>query len=176
MYNRIDLPLSPSVTVGLLAAAPWLGLGVAALLAAWHGTPLVLAALPVAAAGAYSRWRLCGTLSHAQAVVRLTVSHGRLTAVLADGGELEVTIAGGSRTGGTLAFLELIPLGSGRRRSVVLAPATGLPFSLAGNAPPEALRRLRVWLRLMPAPGPTMPRRSFLTRFWPGGNAHARDT
>ncbi len=179
MYNRIDLPLSPSVTVGLLATAPWLGLAAAALLAAWQGTVLVLAVLPLAAAGTYSRWHRCGSLNHPQAVVRLVVSHGRLTALLANSTELEVTVAGGSRTGGTLTIVELVSLGSGGRRSVILAPAVGLPFSLVGNTTPDALRRFRVWLRLMPpteqSAAPAVARRPFLTRFRPGGKLHARD-
>lgn len=170
MYNRIDLPLSPSLVTGLLAVAPWLMLAVITMAITLAGTWQAALLLPLLATGARSRWRRCGRLSHPQAIRRLSTRGPRLSVTLADGSEEEVGVCAGSRIGGGYLLLGLTGVGTGRHYTAILVPgATG------GNAGEDALRRLRVWLRLMPEPPPPVTTawyRNSLQRFWPGGKTH----
>ncbi|GGY75855.1 hypothetical protein [Marinobacter zhanjiangensis] len=170
MYNRIDLPLSPSRLAGLLAAGPWLGLSLAVLIGAGYSSPWVALSMPLALAGAVDRWRRCGTLTHPRAVVRLVTMGPRLFVTLADHTTTEMRPLPESRLSGRFLFLALQDMQGGGRRQAVLIRKPG------GNAPPEALRRLRTWLRLMPeAPAPIqspVSHKNALQRLWPGGQHH----
>lgn len=171
MYNRIDLPLSSSRVAGLPAAAPWLLLSLAILIAAGHGMSWFALAMPVTLAGALDRWRRCGTLGHPRAVIRLVTMGPRLFATLADQTTTEVRPLPESRLSGGFLYLALQEMKTGKRLQVVLVPREP-----GGNVPPEALRRLRTWLRLMPeAPAPIHPPvqyKNALQRLWPGGQPH----
>ena len=145
MYNRIELPLAPSRLSGTIAAAPWLLLALATLIAAGFTSPWLALAVVPALAGARDAWRRCGSLAHARALVRLDSHHGRLFATLASGVSTEVRVRPDSRLSGQLLYLALEDLQTGGRLSAVL-----LPREAGGNAPASALRRLRCCLRLMP--------------------------
>jgi toxin CptA len=167
VYNRIDLSLSPSRVVGLLAAGPWLLLSLAILIAAGYVSTWVALAMPMTLAGALDRWRRCGALSHPRAVVRLVTTGQRLFVTRADHNTTEMRPLPESRLSGRFLYLALEDLRGGDRMQAVLIPRTA-----GGNTPPESLRRLRTWLRLMPAvPAPIMTPNA-LQRLWPGGQHH----
>lgn len=171
MYNRIDLPLSPSRIAGLFAAGPWLLLSLAVLIAAGQGMAWLALATPLTLAGALDRWRRCGALTHPRAVIRLVTMGPRLFVTLANQTTTEVQPLPDSRLSGGFLYLALQEVNTAGRMQAVLVP--GKP---GGNAPPEALRRLRTWLRLMPeARAPiNVPARykNALQRLWPGGQPH----
>lgn len=171
MYNRIDVPLSPSRVAGLFAAVPWLVLSLAALIAAGYGTAWVALAMPVTLASALDRWRRCGTLTHPRAVVRLVTMGPRLFITLANQTTAEVRPLPESRLSGRFLYLALQDVHQGRRLQTVLVSR-----SPGGNSPTGALRRFRTWLRLMPdAPAPIqspVSPRNALQRLWPGGQHH----
>lgn len=148
MYNRIELPLQPSTGAGLVAAGPWLVLAVIVTGLAWSPAgPFALILLPLLLSGAFDRWRRCGSQQHPQAVVRLITRGPRLFATLKDTTVVEVEPTADSRVTGHYLILALRQR-PGRQRYPVVALA-------ANAADPGALRRLRVWLRLMPpAPAP----------------------
>ncbi|MFC4258328.1 hypothetical protein ACFOZ5_04675 [Marinobacter lacisalsi] len=170
MYNRIDLPLTPSRIAGLFAATPWLLLALAALVAAGYGMAWVALATPVALAGALDRWRRCGTLAHPRAVIRLVAKGPQLFITLANQTTAEVRPLPQSRLSGQCLYLALQDVHYGHRTQVILVRKPD------GNAPPEALRRLRTWLRLMPqasAPIDSAAWQTFpLQRPRPGGTPH----
>lgn len=171
VYNRIDLPLSPSRVAGLFAAGPWLLLSLAILIAASQGMAWLVLATPVTLAGARDRWRRCGSQAHPRAVVRLVTRGPQLFVTLADQTTTEVSPMPDSRLSGGFLYLALQELHTGNRLQLVLVPG-----KLGGNAPPEALRRLCTWLRLMPAmPAPihsSNKHPNALQRLWPGGQHH----
>ncbi|MCK7544426.1 hypothetical protein MLC59_09625 [Marinobacter bryozoorum] len=166
MYNRIDLPLRPCGLTGLLAAGPWVFLAVASLWITVNGygflAPLPLALLVMAR----HRWRQNGSLATPNTVVRLTTRGQRLFAELASGYQEEVRASADSRIAGRYAVLGLRGLSSGHRYPVILLPAP------RGNAPANALRQLRVWLRLMPPPATPTVNKNPLKRTWSGDNTH----
>jgi len=145
--NRIKLALTPSVTVGLLAATPWLALLAFIIIAAGvAGKHWLLTALPVALAGALVQYRHKGLLSAGASVTALSVECNQCFAQLADGRTIPVQISTGSRMGARLALLKLRPQGSGLLScSAILLADTG---NISGNVAEDDFRRLRVWLRL----------------------------
>ncbi|WP_372956740.1 hypothetical protein [Marinobacter sp.] len=170
MYNRIDLPLGRSTLTGVLAAGPWALLAIVALGLAvtWHW---LLAPVPVLLlATGLDRWRHNGSLTAAGAVVRLTTRGQRLYVRLANGHEEEAEPSAGSRISGRYLVLDLRGQSSGRRYPLILLP---MPL---GNAPGAPLRRLRVWLRLMPEPPAPIDNtpwyKNFSQRIWPGDKTH----
>ena len=167
MYNRIDLSLSPSRAAGLLAAGPWLLLSLAVLIATGYVSAWVALAMPMTLAGALDRWRRFGALSHPRAVIRLVAMGQRLFVTRADHNTTEMRPLPESRLSGRFLYLALEDLQGGDRDQAVLIPLTA-----GGNAPPEALRRLRTWLRLMPAVPAPIESRNALQRLWPGGQHH----
>lgn len=171
MYNRIDLPLSPSRVAGLAAAGPWLLLSLATLVIAWSGLSWVAMLSPLAGLGAMDRWRRCGSLSHRRSVVRLTVRGPQLFATLTDQTGTEVQALPDSRLSGQGLFLALRTVPDGQRLQAVLVPEAA-----RGNAPTDALRRFRTWLRLMPeAPAPinaATAQPNPMQHPWPGGKTH----
>ncbi|SFR74967.1 hypothetical protein SAMN05216203_2749 [Marinobacter daqiaonensis] len=174
MYSRIELTLAASPRAGLVAAGPWLLLLAAAVALAAAVHPMILVTVPVLISGGISRWRRCGSQRHPQAVIKLTVNQKNLFATLADGRELQVSVASDSRVGGEWLVLTLRAVEPRQDLPVVLAPGPG-----PGNADTTALRRLRVWLRLMPdaaTPIQSTPwYRNPLQALRPGGNPNVRD-
>lgn len=170
MYNRIELTLAPSTLTGALAAGPWVFLAIVALgitvSGYWPLVPLPIALVLMAR----HRWRQNGSLSAPGAVAQLITRGERLFVQLGHGGEEEVLVADGSRVSGHYLVLDLRGVAGNRRYPVILLPAP------RGNAPPDALRRLRVWLRLMPrSPAPMMGtpwHKNFLQHIWSGGKTH----
>ena len=144
-------------------------LAMAGLVVAWAGSPWVSLLAPVAGLGALERWRRCGSLSHPRAIVRLTVRGPQLSATLADGSERNVQPLSDSRLSGGYLFLALREASGGQRLLAIL-----IPRSHGGNTPPDALRRLRTWLRLMPEAATPMEGTTTkpipLKSPWPGGN------
>lgn len=167
MYNRIELPLSPSPAVGLIAAAPWLSLTLSLLILAAASSPWLALPAPLLLAGAFNRWRRCGSLSHPQAVTRLLIRGQQLLATLGNGTEIDVQPLAESRLTGPFLFLALRATAGDQRFQSVLTPH---------NTSPEALRRLRVWLRLMPESidltKVPVPKHNSMQRLWPGGKTH----
>lgn len=170
MYNRIELPLAPSTVIGLLAAAPWILLVLVGLGMAIRGAWLVVPVVALLALQGMRRWRQAGTLTEPDAVRQLTARGPRLFTTLANGDEEEVKVSGDSRVSGRYLVLGLLGHSSGRRYPVILLPRP------LGNVPAESLRRMRVWLRLMPEhPAPideTPWYKNFTQRIWPGGKTH----
>ncbi len=153
VFSRIELPLAPSVTVGLLAIAPWLLLQ-AFLLAAAMETPWLLAVTPVTLAGVWRQFCKNGLLRGRKAVRTLQLRQGRLYAGLGDGREIPVTVAAGCRMNTRMALLKLHPTDS-RFPSYSVILLAGTP-AFPGNVPDDEFRRLRVWLRLgQSRPAPT---------------------
>ncbi|MBW0148874.1 hypothetical protein [Marinobacter arenosus] len=146
MSSRIELTLSPSVTIGLLAIVPWLVLFAFLVAAAYGGKTWLLAGVPVALAGATIQYRRSGMLVGNSAVTALRLEQGQLSARLGDGRQVSVEAVGTSRLGPRLALLKLRPTGTRVRSysAILLADSTGL----RGNVPEDEFRRLRVWLRL----------------------------
>lgn len=153
MYSRIDLPLRPSTLCGLLAAAPWVLLATLAFsltaMGHWWLIPVPMLLLWVAR----RRWHQNGSLTEPDSIVRVTARGARLFAQLARGDEDEVVPTGSSRVSGHYLVLGL-QSAHHRRRYYLILLATP-----RGNAPAGPLRRLRVWLRLMPEPPSPEPRR-----------------
>ncbi|HET8800597.1 MAG TPA: hypothetical protein VFN01_05365 [Marinobacter sp.] len=145
MPSRIDLTLSPSVAVGLLATVPWLAAGAFALLAAASGKPWLALAVPPMLAGALIQYRQNGRLSGRKAVQQLILDEGQLYARLGDNRLVTVTTGGASRIGSRLALLKLRPTGT-RFQSYPVILLSGTPFG--SNVPDDPFRRLRLWLRL----------------------------
>ena len=151
MSSRIDLTLSPSGAVGLLASAPWLALLGFLAVAISAGKPWLLIGLPVALVGAILQYRGSGRLQGSSTVNVLRVEEGQLSARLGDGREIAVIATGASRLGPRLALLKLRPVGTRvRTYSAILLANTAY---LRGNVPEDEFRRLRMWLRLgLPQP------------------------
>ncbi|WP_372998568.1 hypothetical protein [Marinobacter sp.] len=146
MSNRIELTLSPSLLVGTLAALPWLVLLAFLVMAALAGKSWLLAATPVALAGAALQYRCNGLLLGSRSVKSLLIEQGTLYANTGDNGKIPVHPEAASRIWAGLALLKLRPADTRLRgyNAILLAPSSGRP----GNVPKEDFRRLRVWLRL----------------------------
>lgn len=171
MYNRIDLPLRPSRSATAAATTPWLLLLASSLVIAALAQPWVALVIPLILAGAVDRWRRQGNLTHSRAVVRLATQGPRLFASLADGTTMEVRPLPESRLCGPWLLLAMQELHGPARMQAVLAA-----HDRGGNAPSQALRRLRTWLRLMPEPIAPIPltsaRKNPLQRLWTGAKPH----
>ncbi len=146
MSSRIELALSPSAAVGVLAASPWLALLAFVIIAGAAGKYWLLPALPLVATGALIQYRRTGLLRSATSVTALTVDNNQCHAQLADGRIIPVTVSAGSRMGAQLALLKLRPQGSRlvSYSGILLANTAGI----SGNVAEDDFRRLRVWLRL----------------------------
>lgn len=134
----------------MIAATPWLVLALAALALALNGPLYLLLLCPAGFGGAVWQFRASGLLARPDSVVALQVVDGHLWAELADGRRFEARPASESRLFGGLALLKL------RLAATTLRPPLTVLVQLSGasggNVQPEAFRRLRVWLRLAPAP------------------------
>jgi toxin CptA len=144
--SRIELTLSPSVLVGLLAALPWLLLTAFLVIVALAGKTWLLVATPVALGGAALQYRCNGSLLGRHSVNSLLIEDGKLFAKTGDNHQVQVLPLASSRIWSGLALLKLRPAGTRFRSytTILLAPIAGRP----GNVPADDFRRLRVWLRL----------------------------
>ncbi|WP_166251571.1 hypothetical protein [Marinobacter salicampi] len=157
MSSRIDLTLEPCLGAGLIAAAPWLVLTVAAAALGSLQAPWLWLISPLALLGAGWQTAVSGLLRSPHSVVRLTVKEGFLQAQLADGRRFAALPASESRLFGGLGLLKLTLEGSTVKPPLVVIYASGASGRLAGNVPADDCRRLRVWLRLAPPSGPKAP-------------------
>lgn len=153
MFSRIDLPLRPSTLCGLLAAAPWALLAILAFSLTTMGHWWLIPVPVLLLWAARGRWIQSGPLSAPESVIRVVTRGPRLFVELARGDEDEVVPTASSRVSGHYLVLGLQSVHRRRRYQLMLLAA---PW---GNAPAEPLRRLRVWLRLMPDPPRPEPRR-----------------
>ncbi|MBC7183537.1 MAG: hypothetical protein H5U30_08215 [Marinobacter sp.] len=146
MSSRIELTLSPSRLVGLLATIPWLALLIFLMAAALAGKQWLLAVAPVAVAGALRQYRSQGLLRGRHSMSRLFVEQDQLYAATGGERKVPVTAAATSRLWSGLALLKLRPAGTKFRSysAILMAPSPGTE----GNCPKEEFRRLRMWLRL----------------------------
>ncbi|MEQ5817356.1 hypothetical protein J3362_17705 [Marinobacter sp. NFXS11] len=146
MSSRIELTLTPSIRVGLLAVLPWLLLLAFLVVAVLAGKFWLLVAIPIALWGAALQYRSNGSLLGIGSVNGLLIEHGKMYARIGDNRQVEVIPVASSRIWSGLALLKLRPTGTRFRSytSILLAPLAGRP----GNVPAEDFRRLRVWLRL----------------------------
>jgi len=151
--SRIELTLSPSVLVGLLAVLPWLLLTAFLVIAALAGTSWLLLATPVALGGAALQYRYNGLLLGKHSVNSLLIEHGKMYAKTGDSRQVQVLPLASSRIWSGLALLKLRPTGTRFRsyNTILLAPSSGRP----GNVSKDDFRRLRVWLRLGRSGRPT---------------------
>ncbi|MGB1837268.1 MAG: hypothetical protein ACPHZA_02695 [Marinobacter adhaerens] len=146
MSSRIELTLTPSLLVGLLAVLPWVLLLAFLVMALLAGKFWLLVAIPIALWGAALQYRSNGLLLGGGSVSGLLIEHDKMYARIGDKQRVEVIPLASSRIWSGLALLKLRPAGTRFRSytSLLLAPVPGSP----GNVPAEDFRRLRVWLRL----------------------------
>ncbi|WP_133297152.1 hypothetical protein [Marinobacter litoralis] len=146
MSNRIELTLSPSVSAGLLAIIPWLGLAVFTVSAALEASYLLLLlALPILALGWASFLRY-GLLRKPDAIVAISHDHAGLTCRLANGRHVPATVSNASFFSSRLLVLQFKPRVP--ESSPMLAIITGSHAGLRSNVnDPTAFRRLRMLLR-----------------------------
>ncbi|WP_449286318.1 hypothetical protein [Marinobacter sp. PE14] len=146
MSSRIELTLTPSLLVGLLAVLPWLFLLAFLVMAVLAGKFWLLVTIPIALWGAALQYRSNGLLLGAGSVSGLLIEQDKLYARIGDNQQVEVIPLASSRIWSGLALLKLRPAGTRFRSytSLLLAPIPGR----SGNVPAEDFRRLRVWLRL----------------------------
>lgn len=146
MSSRIELTLTPSLQVGVLAVLPWLLLLGFVLVAGLAGKVWFLLAVPAALCGAALQYRSTGLLLGGSAVNGLLVEQGKMFAKTGDNRQVEVRPLASSRVWAGLALLKLRPAGTRFRSytAILLAPSQGRP----GNIAADDFRRLRVWLRL----------------------------
>ncbi|MCM0611179.1 hypothetical protein KFJ24_01675 [Marinobacter sediminum] len=146
MSSRIELNLSPSVAVGILATLPWLVLLIFIVIAAATGKGWLAAGIPITLIGAFAQYRNSGMLRGASSVGALRLKDEQLYAKLVDGRLIPVTAGPNSRVGARLALLKLRPVGTRllSYSAILLADTAGTH----GNVPEDEFRRLRVWLRL----------------------------
>jgi toxin CptA len=144
--SRIELTLTPSLPVGVLAVLPWLLLLAFLLIAALAGKTWLLVAAPIALGGATLQYRSNGLLLGDSSVHGLLIEHGKMYAKTGDNRQVEVLPLAASRIWSGLALLKLRPAGTRSRSytTILLAPSPGRP----GNVSADDFRRLRVWLRL----------------------------
>lgn len=146
MSSRIELTLTPSLPVGVLAVLPWLLLLIFLLVAALAGKIWFLAAAPIALGGATLQYRSNGLLVGGGSVHGLLIEHGKMYAKTGDSRHVQVLPLASSRIWSGLALLKLRPTGTRSQSytTILLAPSPGRP----GNVAADDFRRLRVWLRL----------------------------
>ena len=146
MSSRIELTLSPSLLVGVLASIPWLVLLGFLVISALAGKTWLLAAVPVALAGAALQYRCNGLLLGSHSVNGLLIDQGKIYAKTGDNRQIPVQPAASSQIWSGLALLKLRPDGTRFRSytTILLAPSPHRP----GNVQEDDFRRLRVWLRL----------------------------
>lgn len=146
MSSRIELRLSPSRLVGLLATIPWLALLIFLMAGALAGKQWLLVVAPVALAGSLRQYRSYGLLRGRQSVSCLFVEQDQLYAATGGDRQVPVTAAAASRIWSGLALLKLRPAGTKFRSysTILMAPS----LSIEGNCQKEEFRRLRMWLRL----------------------------
>ena len=145
MFNRTDIPLTPSDWVGCLAALPWLALALFnfTLTLIYGGGFLVLFAISLAAAAYH--WHLIGRLAFDKSILSLMITQSGLVAERKDGKQFAATVKAESRLYSTLVILKLAPIDSTYGAAiVVLWPHR----KRAGNVDPDRHRQLKAWLRL----------------------------
>jgi len=144
--NRIELTLTPSLQVGILAVLPWMLLLAFVLIAALAGKVWLLVAAPIALGGAALEYRASGLLLGGRSVNGLLIDQGEMYARFEDHRQVQVLPLASSRIWSGLALLKLRPAGTRFQSytTILLAPSPGRP----GNVSAEDFRRLRVWLRL----------------------------
>ncbi|MEO9523944.1 hypothetical protein [Marinobacter alexandrii] len=146
MSSRIELPLQPSLAVGLLAATPWLAMACFVLVAGVAGKGLLLLGLAPTLAGAFFQFRGTGLMGGKRAITALKVSDGQLYVQLGHTRTVAMEVAGASQLGADLTVLKLRPVGTRLfAYSAILLTGNRL---VRGNVPEDEFRRLRVWLRL----------------------------
>lgn len=149
MSNRIDVPLQPAIGAGLIAAAPWLVLALAAAILADQGPALLWLFCPAGVLGALCQVRSSGLLTSPASITRLTVEDGQLHAHFADGRRFVARPASESRIFGQLALLKLkLDKTAGIQPSLVVLFNSGSMGAVSGNVRSDDFRRLRVWLKL----------------------------
>ncbi|WP_341581426.1 hypothetical protein [Marinobacter metalliresistant] len=146
MSSRIELTLSPSWLVGVMATVPWLALLAFLIVAALAGKAWLLAAIPVVLAGALVQFQCNGLLKGRRSVKELLVEQDQLYARTADHRKIPVVASAASRVWSGQALLKLRPADTRYRpyTIILLTSSSGRP----GNVAEEAFRRLRMWLRL----------------------------
>lgn len=160
MYNRIDLTLRPGILAGLLAALPWILMTVAVVALAATGPALMAPVAVFPALMGLRQFRRSGLLQGPSSVHRLTLQAGELRVLLGDGRQVAARVTGDSRVFARLALLKLRTQATTVNPSLVVLHDRIGPA--AANADPDEFRRLRVWLRLTKAPGPTSRSPSWL--------------
>lgn len=146
MLNRIDVALARSTLAGLIGAAPWCVLTLAAILLGLIQHPLLWLFCPLAMIGGVRQFLGSGQLQRANSVTQLSASEGQLRARFNDGRESTVRVGADSRLFARLAILKLTPTDTTVKPSLVILVDPG--HGLSANVDPTAFRRLRVWLRL----------------------------
>lgn len=146
MLNRIDVPLAKSTLAGLIGAAPWFVLALAAIALGLIQHPLLALFCPLAMAGGVRQFRVSGRLQQANSVTRLSASAEGLCVQFNDGREAAVRVSADSRLFARLAILKLRPTDTTVKPALVILVDPG--HGLSANVDPAAFRRLRVWLRL----------------------------
>lgn len=146
MSSRIELTLSPSRLVGVMATGPWLALLAFLIVAALAGKAWLLATIPVVLTGALLQYRCTGLLKGRRSVKALFVEQDQLYARTGDNRQIPVVPSAASRIWSGLGLLKLRPADTRywSYTTIVLTPSSGRP----GNVAEEEFRRLRIWLRL----------------------------
>ncbi|MBZ2167300.1 hypothetical protein [Marinobacter sp. F4216] len=146
MFNRIELPLRPSILSGVVAALPWLAIAAFLIVVGYTRIPWFLGAVPAALCGAWIYFRRMGQLKGKTAVTSLLLEQGQLYAQLDSGERKPVSPSPASRLGRRLSLLKLRANDSTvRAYSAILIDGGTICH---GNVPGNEYRRLRVWLRL----------------------------
>ncbi|MDY6841148.1 MAG: hypothetical protein SV429_06515 [Pseudomonadota bacterium] len=146
MSSRIELTLTPSPLVGILAVLPWLLLLAFLVIAALAGKIWLLVAAPIALCSARLQYRSNGLLLGGGSVHGLLIEQGKMYAKTGDNRQVQVLPLASSRVWSGLALLKLRPVGARLQSytTILLAPSPDRP----GNVSADEFRRLRVWLRL----------------------------
>lgn len=145
MYSPIEIPLRPNRRLATLVGMPWLMLGVTLALSAvppW----ITLALAPVLLAGLWRDSQRLGLLRGPHAITALRITDTEV-AFYDDSGWQAAEVRSLSRLFANWVWLTLRSRTSGRTRTIVLCSHPG-----CANTNPEALRHLRIWLRLPPNP------------------------
>ena len=146
MSSRIELTLLPSVSAGLLAIIPWLGLAVFTVAAALETSYLLLLlVLPTLALG-WASFQRFGLLSKPDSVVALSHNHAGLSCQLANGHQVPATVSNASFLSSQLLVLQFKPrvTRSSPKLAIITGPTGGLRSNVNDSA---AFRRLRMLLR-----------------------------
>ncbi|MBS3803104.1 MAG: hypothetical protein KGY54_01025 [Oleiphilaceae bacterium] len=149
MSNPIDVSLQPTLGAGLIAAAPWMVVALAAAILGAQGSTLLWLFCPVGALGAWRQVRISGLLKSPGSITRLTVKDSRLHAHFADGRCFVAMPASESRIFGRLALLKLqLDKAARVQPPLVVLFNSGSMGAVSGNVHSDDFRRLRVWLKL----------------------------